>query len=272
MKKGKTLQAVARWVQYVIVGLIILLPIAWMIVSSFKPSAAVTAYPPKLGFQPTGSNFVRLFKTVPYAHFTLNSIIVAGGSTLLGLVIGVPAAFAVSWYRRSWPTSVALLARMAPGGLYLLPWYIIFNGLHLTGTYLVLILTHTVITMPLILLIMASFFDEIPRDILECGMVDGNTLGGVIVRLAIPLGAPGMVVSTILTFIMSWNYFLFALVLSNLRTTPLTVAAFRFVGEGVTDWGMLMAASTVLALPPLVLAFVVQKWLIRGLTFGAVKG
>ncbi len=272
MKKGTTVKAIGRWIQYLVVALIILLPIAWMLMSSFKPSAAVTAYPPKIGFQPTGTNYVRLFKTVPYAQFTINSIIVAGGSTLLGLLLAVPAAFAVSWYRRSWPTGVALLARMAPGGLYLLPWYIIFNSLHMTGTYAVLILTHTVITMPLILLIMSSFFDEIPRDVLECGLVDGNTLGGVILRLAIPLGAPGMVVSTILTFITSWNYFLFALVLSNLKTTPLTVAAFRFVGEGVTDWGMLMAASTVLALPPLLLAFVVQKWLIRGLTFGAVKG
>ncbi|HUZ17700.1 MAG TPA: carbohydrate ABC transporter permease [Spirochaetia bacterium] len=272
MRKQPTVGTIWGYIQYVIVGLIILLPILWMVASSFKPSAAVTAYPPKLFFHPDVANYVRLFRSVPYGHYTLNSLIIAGGSTLLGLLLAVPAAFGVSWYRRTWPTSIALIARMAPGGLFLLPWYIIFNQMRLTGSYLVLILTHTVITMPITLLIMASFFDEIPRDVLECGMVDGCNLFGVIRRLALPLAAPGMVVSTILTFILSWNYFLFALVLSNLKTTPLTVAAFRFVGEGVTDWGMLMAAATVLALPPLALAFLVQRWLIRGLTFGAVKG
>lgn len=272
MRKQSTASIIWGYFQYLLVALIILVPIVWMVESSFKPSAAVTAYPPTLTFHPITDNYIRLFETLPYARYTLNSVIIAGGSTVLGLLLAVPAAFGVSWYRKSWPTSVALLARMAPGGLFLLPWYVIFNAMGLTGSYLVLILTHTVITMPIALLIMASFFDEIPRDVLECGMVDGCDLFGVIRRLALPLAMPGVVVSTILTFILSWNYFLFALVLSNLNTTPLTVAAFRFVGEGVEDWGMLMAAATVLALPPLALAFLVQRWLIRGLTFGAVKG
>jgi multiple sugar transport system permease protein len=259
-------------IQYIIIALLILLPVVWMVTSSFKPSAEVTRYPPSLLFEPIFDNYVRLFDTLPYALYTLNSIIVAGGSTALGLVLAVPAAFAVSWFRTNWPASVSLVARMAPGGLYLLPWYIIFNRMGLQGTYIALILTHTVITMPITLWIMSSFFDGIPRDVLECGLVDGATILGVVRRIAIPLAAPGMVVSVILTFILSWNYFLFALVLSNIGTTPLTVAAFRFVGEGVTDWGMLMAAATVLALPPLVLAFLVQRWLVHGLTFGAVKG
>lgn len=272
MRKPGTGEVTATYLQYLIVSVIILAPAAWMIASSFKPSAAVVVYPPVLFFEPTMANYVRLFRTLPYLMFTFNSLVIAGGSTVLGLLLAIPAAFAVSWYRTSWPTSVALIARMAPGGLYLLPWYMIFTELGLHGSYLSLILTHTVITMPITLLIMASFFDEIPRELMECGMVDGCSLGGIIMKIAIPLGAPGMVVSTVLTFILSWNYFLFALVLSRLRTTPLTVAAFRFVGEGVTDWGMLMAAATVLALPPLLIAFFAQKWLVKGLTFGAVKG
>lgn len=259
-------------IQYIVIALVILMPVIWMVTSSFKPSAEVTRYPPQLFFEPIFDNYVRLFDTLPYALYTLNSVIVAGGSTVFGLLLAVPAAFAVSWYRTNWPASVSLIARMAPGGLYLLPWYIIFNGMGLQGTYIALILTHTVITMPITLWIMSSFFDGIPRDVLECGLVDGETIIGVVRRIAIPLAAPGMVVSVILTFILSWNYFLFALVLSDIGSTPLTVAAFRFVGEGVTDWGMLMAAATVLALPPLVLAFLVQRWLVHGLTFGAVKG
>ena len=270
-KIGRT-ESALTFLQYLVVAFLVLVPIFWLVLSSLKPSAAVVAYPPVLKFSPTLDNYAKLFKTLPYALYTVNSIIVAGGSTILGLLLAVPAAFAVSWYRKTWPTSLALIARMAPGGLYLLPWYIIFTNAGLNGTYTALILTHTVITMPLSLMIMASFFDELPRELIESAMVDGCSLGGVILKIAVPLGAPGMVVSTVLTFILSWNYFLFALVLSKLKTTPLTVAAFRFVGEGVTDWGMLMAAAFVLALPPLVIAFFAQRWLVQGLTAGAVKG
>lgn len=272
MRKLNNVQKVLTYLQYAILSFVILAPVAWLVVSSFKPSSAVITYPPALAFSPTVANYVRLFRTLPYFQYTLNSVVISGGSTILGLALAIPAAFAVSWYRQSWPTSIALLARMAPGGLFLLPWYITFSKMGLNGTYLVLILTHTVITMPLSMLIMASFFDELPRELVECGMMDGCSLGAVILKIAIPLTTPGIVVSTILTFILSWNYFLFALVLSKIRTTPLTVAAFRFVGEGVTDWGMLMAAATVLSIPPLVITFFSQKWLVRGLTAGAVKG
>ena len=270
-----TLRAVrAAWlyVQYATVCVIILAPIAWTVLSSFKPSAAVTAYPPALVFSPTVANYARLFTTVPLLRYGLNSVVIAGGSTLLGLALAVPAAFAVSWYQILWPASLALVARMAPGALFLLPWYVLFTRIHLINTYTALILTHAVITMPVILWTMISFFDAIPRDVLESSLVDGSTLGRTIAVIALPLAAPGIVVATVLSFILSWNYFLFALVLSGINTTPLTVAAFQFVGEGVTDWGMLMGTATLLALPPLALAFLVQQWLVHGLTFGAVKG
>lgn len=272
MKSKSKLNKPLIYLQYLVVFLIIMTPIVWMVLSSFKPSNAVVSYPPKLFFTPTGKNYVDLFRTLPYLRYTLNSIIIAGGSTVLGLILAVPAAFGISWFRQYWPTSVALIARMAPGGLFLLPWYLMFTQAGLNGTYLVLILTHTVITFPISLLIMSSFFDEIPRSIMECGFVDGCNMKDVVLKIAIPLSTPGMVVSTVLTFILSWNYFLFALVLSKIETTPLTVAAFRFVGEGVTDWGMLMAAATVLSLPPLIISLVAQKWLVQGLTYGAVKG
>ena len=268
----RALRAGWLYTQYAIVCVVILTPIAWTVLSSFKPSAAVTAYPPALVFSPTLENYARLFTTMPLLQYGLNSVVIAGGSTLLGLVLAVPAAFTVSWYRVLWPASVALIARMAPGGLFLLPWYVLFTRIHLINTYTALILTHAVITMPVILWTMVSFFDAIPRDVLESSFVDGSTLGRTMASIALPLAAPGIVVATVLSFILSWNYFLFALVLSGINTTPLTVAAFQFVGEGVTDWGMLMGTATLLALPPLALAFLVQQWLVHGLTFGAVKG
>ncbi len=260
------------YLQYLLVGLVILMPVGWTALASLKTSAEVTAYPPRLLFRPTLANYVRLFHTTPFLDYTWNSLIVAGLSTALGLLLAVPAAYAVSWYRITWPATLTLAARMAPGTLFLLPWYIMFSRVGLIGTHWALILTHTVITMPLVLWVMMSYFDAIPREVLEGALIDGCSAVGALWRVALPLVRPGIVVSTILAFVFAWNYFLFALVLSGFASKTLPVAAFNFIGEGATNWGGLMAAAVLIALPPLILAFCVQRWLVHGLTVGAVKG
>lgn len=269
---SKRLSTLLTYTQFVLVSLVIVVPVAWMLAASFKTSAEVTAYPPRLLFRPTLANYTRLFATTPFLEYTRNSLIVAGVSTALGLLLAVPAAYAVSWYRITWPATLTLAARMAPGTLFLLPWYIMFSNLGLIGSHWTLILTHTVITMPLVLWVMMSFFDAIPREVLESALIDGCSASAALLRVAIPLVRPGIVVSTILAFVFAWNYFLFALVLSGFSSKTLPVAAFNFIGEGATNWGGLMAAAVLIALPPLILAFFVQRWLVHGLTFGAVKG
>jgi multiple sugar transport system permease protein len=263
---------VGVYLQYGVVCLFILAPILWMVEASFKAPTAVTAYPPHLLFSPTLENYATLFETTPFAQYALNSLIVAGGSTLLGLLLGVPAAFAVSYQAITWPATLTLAARMAPGTLFLLPWYILFTALGLVGSHTVLVITHTVITMPLILWVMLPYFDGLPRDILEAARIDGCSPFHMFWRIALPLVKPGIVVATILAFVFSWNYFLFALVLSGFDSKTLIVAAFNFVGEGATNWGALMAAAVMIALPPLALSLLVQRWLVSGLTAGAVKG
>jgi multiple sugar transport system permease protein len=120
--------------------------------------------------------------------------------------------------------------------------------------------------------VLLPFFDNIPRSVLESAQVDGCRSLQILLRIALPVVAPGLIVATILSFIFSWNYFLFALVLSNGDTKTLIAASFNFIGEGATYWGALMAAATLIALPPLVLAFIVQRRLVAGLALGAVKG
>jgi multiple sugar transport system permease protein len=205
-------------------------------------------------------------------HYGLNSIVVTVGSTLIGLILGTPAAFAVSWTRVTWPAVIALVARMAPGTLFLLPWYVMFRHFDMIGSYWSLILTHAVITMPIVIWVLLPFFDGIPRSVFEAAQVDGCSPIRLFRRIALPLVSTGLAVSSILAFVFSWNYFLFALVLSNSDTKTLIAASFNFIGEGSTNWGGLMAAATVIALPPLVLSVIVQRWLISGLTVGAVKG
>jgi multiple sugar transport system permease protein len=258
--------------QLVVVAILILLPLVWMVMSSFKSSDQVTAYPPQFLFRPTLENYARLAQTTSFLSYARNSLIESGGATLLGLLLGVPAAYAAAITRSSWPALATLSARMAPGTLFLVPWYVVFRDLGMVGSYGALILTQGVIALPIVIWVLLPAFDAIPRSVLEAAEVDGCGMLRSLWRVALPLVSSGLVIATILAFVFSWNYFLFALVLSDEGTKPLVVAAFNFVGEGSTDWGGLMAAATLIALPPLVLAIAVQRWLVAGITLGAVKG
>ena len=259
-------------VQIALLMLVLFAPIAWMILSSFKDRVAITQYPPRLLFTPTLENYRQLFVRTDFLDNTLNSFYVAAGSTLLGLLLAVPAAFAISWHRSSWPATLTLFARMAPGTLFLLPWFLMFSNIGLSGTHVALIITHAVITLPIALWTMLPHFDGLPRELTESAQIDGCRSLQILLRIALPVVMPGLIVATILSFIFSWNYFLFALVLSGVDSKTAIVASFNFIGEGVTNWGTLMAAATVIAMPPIVLTFLIQRRLVAGLSFGAVKG
>lgn len=172
-------------VQLVIACFIILAPVVWMVLSSFKPSFEVTAYPPTLTFSPTIENYTQLIQTTPFFSYAVNSLIVTVGSAGLGLIFGIPAAFAVSWTRISWPAILTLAARMAPGTLFLLPWYVMFRQVDLIGSYTALILSHAVITLPIVIWILLPSFDNIPRSVFEAAQVDGCSVTRILWRIAL---------------------------------------------------------------------------------------
>lgn len=259
-------------VQLAVVLIVLAAPIAWTFLSAFKPRTEVAAIPPRLLFTPTLDNFVELFGRNDFLNNTLNSLVVSTGSTLLGLALGIPAAFAIAWHKMSWPATATLFARMAPGTLFLLPWLLMFSKFELVGGYSVLILTHAVITLPIVIWVLLPYFDAIPRELIECAQIDGARQDQILRQVVLPVAMSGIVVAAILSFIFSWNYFLFALVLSGVETKTAIVASFNFVGEGVTNWGALMAAAVVIALPPLILTLIIQRRLVGGLAAGAVKG
>jgi multiple sugar transport system permease protein len=265
----------AVWFDRLMLALVLvalLAPVAWVALSAFKPRDLVAAFPPHLFVRPTLENFVELFGRTDFGRNTLNSMIVATGSTALGMGLGAPAAFAMAWHRLSWPATATLFARMAPGALFLLPWFLMFSAAGLTGSYLALILTHAVITLPVAIWVLLPYFETMPRDLVESAQVDGASSMQALLRVALPVAMPGLVVAAILCFVFSWNYFLFALVLSGFETKTAIVASFNFVGEGVTNWGALMAAAVVIAAPPLLLTLLIQRRLVAGLAAGAVKG
>jgi multiple sugar transport system permease protein len=259
-------------IQVIVLCVVLFAPIAWMILASFKSRTEITKYPPELFFTPTLENYQQLFTRTDFLENTMNSIYVAGGSTLLGLLLAVPAAYAISWHRLVWPATLTLFARMAPGTLFLLPWFIMFSNVGLSGTHFALIITHAVITLPIALWTMLPHFDGLPRELTESAQIDGCSGIKILVLIAMPVVMPGLIVAVILSFIFSWNYFLFALALSGISSKTAIVASFNFIGEGVTNWGALMAAATVIAMPPILLTFAIQRKLVAGLAFGAVKG
>ena len=147
-----------------------------------------------------------------------------------------------------------------------------FNKIGLVGTHFVLILTHTAITLPVIIWVLLPYLDALPRELIECAQIDGGRPDQILRLIIVPVISSGMVVASILSFVFSWNYFLFALVLSGINSKTAIVASFNFIGEGVTNWGALMAAAVIIALPPIILTLAIQKKLVGGLSAGAVKG
>ena len=268
----KTLMRYLMSLQVIVLCIVLFAPIAWMILASFKNRTEITKYPPELFFTPTLENYQHLFTRTDFLENTLNSFYVAGGSTVLGLLLALPAAYAISWHRMTWPATLTLFARMAPGTLFLLPWFIMFSNVGLSGTHLALIITHAVITLPIALWTMLPHFDGLPRELTESAQIDGCSSLKILILIALPIVMPGLIVAIILSFIFSWNYFLFALALSGISSKTAIVASFNFIGEGVTNWGALMAAATVIAVPPIILTFLIQRKLVAGLSFGAVKG
>ena len=271
-RRQRATNTVSIYLQIFIVLLIFLFPLGWMVLSSLRHNVDIIAYPPRLFTPLTTDNYAKLVTEYTFGRFAINSVIVVTGSTALGLLLGVPAAYAAARYKMQGWAFLTLLARMAPGVLFLIPWYIMAIRMGLIDNYITLIATHTVITMPVILWLMLSFFEDLPAEIEEAALIDGCSPFQVLWRIAIPLAVPGLAVSSILSAIFSWNYFLFALVLAGVHTMPLTIAAFQFIGVSMIDWGGLAAAAAVISLPPLILTLFVQRWLVQGLTAGALKG
>jgi len=249
-----------------------LFPFFWMLLGSFKQEVDFMAYPPVWIFKPTVENYVSVFVENDFGTFALNSTIVAALTTFFGLLFGIPGAYAVARYKKTGFALIVLAARMAPGIAFLLPWFVLFVQLKLTNTYFALVTAHLIFTLPLTLWMMIGFIEAIPREIEQAAMVDGCTVWGSLFRIVVPLTLPGVAASGILSFIFSWNNFLFSVVLAGESTKTLPVAVFNFIGYQSIAWGPLSAAASIITLPVLFLALIVQKYIVQGLAAGGITG
>lgn len=243
----------------------------WMIMTGLKTGVQNIAYPPEFLFTPTLENFKAVFQQHNFFRYLMNSLIIATLATGLSLVLGLPAAYSIAKYRQSKIGIIILLARMTPFVSYLLPWYIIFRYLQLIDTYTALTLTHLIITLPMVAWLMVAFFESVPAELEDAAMIDGCSRLKSFLIIVLPLVRNGIATSAIMSFIFSWNQFLFSLILSGPQTKTVPVAVYNFISYGKIDWAGIGAAATLIVLPVSVFAFFVRKTIVQGLTMGALK-
>ncbi|HEX7057560.1 MAG TPA: carbohydrate ABC transporter permease [Bacilli bacterium] len=268
----KKWNSVLFWAAVVAVLLIFMFPLIWMLLASLKTQAQIMSTENFWIFKPTVSNYTEVFGQYNFFQFIWNSFVVAVGSTLGALILGVPAAYGISKYGMHRLSVVILIARIIPGITFLIPWFILFTKVHLVDTFAALILSHMLVGLPFIIWIMIPFFEGMPHEIEEAGLIDGCTLTQVFTRIILPISGPGIITSSLLSYIFSWNNFMFSIILAGDKTKTLPVAIFNFISYSEINWGALMAAACIITLPVLLIALIAQRYVISGLAAGAVKG
>jgi multiple sugar transport system permease protein len=269
--KIKTVKNLSLSLATTAVILIFVFPILWMVFSSFKSQVDIQSAR-LFSFHPTVQNYVRVFAEYNFLKYIVNSFIVAVGSTLAALALGLPAAYSIARFRMNGLGLTILVARIIPGITFLIPWFVIFNELRLVDTYVALILSHMLVGLPYIIWIMIPFFESLSEEIEEAGFIDGCTRLEVFLAIVLPISLPGIITSSIMSIIFSWNNFLFSLILAGERTKTLPIAVFSFISYSEINWGGLMAAATIITLPIVIIALLGQKYIVDGMAAGAVKG
>jgi ABC-type glycerol-3-phosphate transport system permease component len=256
-----------------------LVPFVFMLTTSVKPEGLAQAIPPRWLFAPTFEHYAAVFggqtaSSQAFLPLMVNSVIVAVASTALTLALALPAAYALSrvpFRGRRFLASWMLSTIMFPPIVAAIPVFVFAGRLQLTDTYPVLIIPYTAFNLPIVVWILRSVISQVPKEIEEAALVDGCSRMGVIRKIILPLVMPGIATGAILSMILCWNEFLFALTLTRSEAKTAPVGINEFTGLFGTEWGNLTAASTAVVAPILVMTLILRRRLISGLTFGAVK-
>ncbi len=273
-----TTQRFLTWLSYALTGLIVvifLFPWLWVFSLGFKTRTEILSPNVVWLFKPTLSNLTEVMFVKGYWRFIVNSLIIAIAAVSFCIIIGVPASYAFSRFpipgKESWFYMI-LTFRMAPPVVLALPLYIIFARARLLGTYFAPILAHITFTLPFVIWLMRGFFDDVPQEIDAAAMTDGYTRFGAFYHAVLPLVKSGVVAVALFSLIFSWNEFLYGLILSSDATRPVASAIPALIRPHGTLWGQVCAIATIASAPVAILIFALQRQLVRGLTFGAVKG
>ena len=270
-KSRKTVITILAWG----IGLAIFFPILWTILTSFKSEAEAIASPPSfLAFEWTLENYSEVQERSNYFRHFWNSVVISLGSTLLGLLIAIPAAWAMAFVPSKQTKNVLmwmLSTKMLPPVGVLIPIYLIFRDYGLLDTLSGLVIVLTLINLPIIIWMLYTYFKEIPGEILEAARMDGATLASEIIHVLTPMAVPGIASTLLLNIILAWNEAFWTLNLTAAKAAPLTAFIASYSSPEGLFYAKLSAASTMAIAPILIMGWFSQKQLVRGLTFGAVK-
>jgi len=278
MNRYRLLKWVNNLLIYVFVILSLVLsiaPILYLFITSFKPPELTFAIPPVWNFTPTLKNYYDVFAGGTFVKYFFNSLVVALSSTAIALVLGSLAGygFARFQFRGSvWLRLGSLAPQMMPPITIIVPLYVLFNSLKLIDSRYALITSYLTFTIPLAIWMMTGFFLDVPKELEESALIDGCTRFGALIRVSLPLVAPGLAATAILCFLYCWNEFLYAVILTgrDARTLPVTITT--FMTNKAILWGRIAAAGSLVLAPVLAFALLAQRYLVRGLSRGAVKG
>ncbi|WP_277186206.1 carbohydrate ABC transporter permease [Caballeronia sp. BR00000012568055] len=255
-----------------LVSILLFFPIFWMTITAFKTEQQ--AYSSSLFFSPTLESFREVFARSNYFGFALNSVLISVGVTVICLLLAVPCAYAMAFFPTKKTQSVLLWmlsTKMMPSVGVLVPIYLLWKNTGLLDTVSGLIIVYTLINLPIAVWMAFTYFNEVPKDILEAGRIDGATTWQEIVYLLMPMALPGLASTGLLLIILSWNEAFWSINLSSSNAAPLTVFIASYSSPEGLFWAKLSAASLLAVAPILIVGWLSQKQLVRGLTFGAVK-
>ncbi len=264
-------QILAQRMALLVILAIFLAPILWLIATAYKPARDIFSVPPTLFFEPTLANFEQIFSMFDVPQLLWASIVIAGASTLLSLLLGVPAGYALARSGWRWGPAVAyffLLVRMVPFVATLIPFYLFMRDLGLLGSYWGVVLINAVFNTAFVVWMMYTYFRAVPNELEEAALSDGCTLWGAFFQVAIPLVVPGIIASSLFCFILAWNNFLFPAFLTTADTKPLSVALLSAYGTKDITWGTMGALAHFLVIPMIIITLALNKYFVRGWTQG----
>jgi multiple sugar transport system permease protein len=260
---------------YMLMILVWVLPVIWVIMTSFKSRTEIFTVPPTIFFEPMLGNYIEALREQDVLRGIMNSLLVACGTTLFTLLIAVPAGYAFSRVRfpfRDRLSFFALLAQMAPPIGLIIPCFLILSRLRMLDTYPGLIAVHMTLTVPFSIWLMITYFQDLPPSLEEAATVDGASPFNTFLKVVLPNVWGGVGVTAIFAFIESWNEFLYAVVLTGSETKTAPVAIFGFLAAEESRWGPFTATGVMIMAPVIMVALIAQRQIVKGMTMGATKG
>ncbi|MFC1960732.1 carbohydrate ABC transporter permease [Chloroflexota bacterium] len=274
MTNTDKIKTIILWIITIIAVILSIFPIAYLLMLSIKPPE-LTFAPEVWLFTPTLENYEAVFEGGDFFRYLLNSLVVGFGTMTIALTLGTMAAYGFARFKfrgSFWLRMGSLIPQMLPPITIIVPLYVLFMSLNLLDTQAALIISYLTFTLPLTIWMMTGFFEDIPIELEESAMVDGANRFVAFFRVNLPIAAPGLAATAVLSFIYAWNEFLYAVILTgrNSRTLPVTITS--YMTNRAILWGRIAAAGSIVLIPVLIFAILTQRYLVRGLAGGAVKG